>query len=62
VPAARFATTTETGLTVAAVMDTNHYLTGVRISDAQINAFPVRRYAFHGEPEVGGLTLRRPPA
>jgi hypothetical protein len=43
------ATTTETGLTVAAVMDTNEYSTGVRISDAQIKAVPVQRYAFHGE-------------
>jgi hypothetical protein len=43
------ATTTETGLTVAAVLDTNTYPTGVRISDAQIKAVPVQRYAFHGE-------------
>ena len=43
------ATTTETGLTVAAVLDTNAYPTGVRISDAQIKTVPVQRYAFHGE-------------
>jgi hypothetical protein len=43
------ATTTETGLTVAAVMDTNQYPTGIRVSDAQIKAVPVQRYAFHGE-------------
>jgi hypothetical protein len=43
------ATTTETGLTVAAVMDTNTYQTGIRISDAQMKAVPVQRYAFHGE-------------
>jgi hypothetical protein len=43
------ATTTETGLTVAAVLDTNAYPTGVRISDAQMKTVPVQRYAFHGE-------------
>jgi DDE family transposase len=43
------ATTTETGLTVAGVMDTNQYPTGIRVSDAQIKAVPVQRYAFHGE-------------
>jgi hypothetical protein len=43
------ATTTETGLTVAAVLDTNTYPTGVKISDAQMRALPVQRYAFHGE-------------
>jgi hypothetical protein len=43
------ATTTETGLTVAAVLDTNTYPTGVRVSDAQIKTVPVQRYAFHGE-------------
>jgi hypothetical protein len=43
------ATTTETGLTVAAVLDTTTYPTGVRISDAQIQAVPVQRYTFHGE-------------
>jgi hypothetical protein len=43
------ATTTETGLTVAAVLDTSTYPTGVRISDAQMKAVPVQRYAFHGE-------------
>ena len=43
------ATTTETGLTVAAVLDTNTYPTGVRVSDAQMKAVPVQRYAFHGE-------------
>jgi Rhodopirellula transposase DDE domain len=43
------ATTTETGLTVAAVLDTNVYPTGVRISDARMKELPVQRYAFHGE-------------
>ena len=31
------ATRTQTGLTVEAVLDTNQYPTGVRISDAQMN-------------------------
>jgi hypothetical protein len=43
------ATTTETGLTVAAVLDTGVYPTGVRISDAQMKTVPVQRYTFHGE-------------
>ena len=43
------ATTTETGLTVDAVLDTATYPTGMRISDAQMRAVPVQRYAFHGE-------------
>jgi len=43
------ATTTDTGLTVAAVMDTNEYPTGIRVSDAQIKAVPLQRYTFHGE-------------
>lgn len=43
------ATTTETGLTVMAVLDTNAYPAGVRISDALMKTIPVQRYAFHGE-------------
>jgi len=43
------ATTTETGLTVAAVLDPTTYPTGIRISDTQMTAVPVQRYAFHGE-------------
>jgi hypothetical protein len=43
------ATRTETGLTVAAVLDTNQYPTGVRVSDAQMRMVPITRDAFHGE-------------
>jgi CO dehydrogenase/acetyl-CoA synthase gamma subunit (corrinoid Fe-S protein) len=43
------ATTTETGLTVTAVLDPNAYPAGVRISDALMKTIPVQRYAFHGE-------------
>ncbi len=43
------ATTTRSGLTVEAVLDTNTYPTGVRIPPAQQKAIPLQRYAFHGE-------------
>jgi hypothetical protein len=43
------ATRTETGLTVEAVLDTNEYPTGVRISDAQMKTVPITRATFHGE-------------
>jgi Rhodopirellula transposase DDE domain len=43
------ATTTETGLTVEAVMDTNTYPTGAKISNQQTKAVPLTRHDFHGE-------------
>jgi hypothetical protein len=43
------ATTTETGLTVEAVLDTNTYPTGMRISKAQMKTVPISRHDFHGE-------------
>jgi hypothetical protein len=43
------ATTTRCGLTAEAVLDTNTYPTGVRISAAQQKAIPLQKYAFHGE-------------
>jgi hypothetical protein len=43
------ATSTHTGLTVQAVLDTNQYPTGVSVSDAQMKAVPITRDAFHGE-------------
>jgi hypothetical protein len=43
------ATTTRSGLTVEAVLDTNTYPTGVRIPPAQRKAIPLQKYAFHGE-------------
>jgi hypothetical protein len=43
------ATTTETGLTVEAVLDTNTYPTGMRISKAQTKTVPISRNDFHGE-------------
>jgi hypothetical protein len=43
------ATRTETGLTVEAVLDTNEYPTGVKISDAEMKSVPISRHEFHGE-------------
>jgi hypothetical protein len=43
------ATTTESGLTVEAVLDTATYPTGVRVPPADQKAIPLQRYAFHGE-------------
>jgi Rhodopirellula transposase DDE domain len=43
------ATTTKTGLTVEAVLDTGTYPTGIEISDAQLKAVPLTRHQFHGE-------------
>jgi hypothetical protein len=43
------ATTTRTGLSVSAALDTNTYPTGVRIGDAEMAALLLTRHAFHGE-------------
>src|SRR4051794_7352144 len=43
------ATTTKTGLTVAAVLDENTYPTGVKVTKAQLAAVPLERHQFHGE-------------
>jgi hypothetical protein len=43
------ATTTRTGLTVHAELDTDTYHTGIRISDAQMNALPLDRHDWHGD-------------
>lgn len=43
------ATTTETGLTVQAVMDEREYPTGVKVTSAQMKTIPLQRHAFHGE-------------
>jgi hypothetical protein len=42
-------TTTETGLTVRSELDTNTYPSGIKITDAQINALNLHRHDFHGE-------------
>jgi len=43
------ATTTGTGLSVDARLDTATYPTGVTVTDAQIDALPLRRHRFHGD-------------
>lgn len=43
------ATTTRTGLTVHAELDTGQYPTGVQISDEELTALPITRHRFHGD-------------
>jgi hypothetical protein len=43
------ATTTATGLRVHAELDTSPYDTGVKISDAQMDALPLARHHWHGD-------------
>jgi transposase len=43
------ATTTRTGLSVHAELDTDTYPLGVQISDRQMNVLPLRRHDWHGE-------------
>ncbi|MFJ7968367.1 ISAzo13 family transposase [Streptomyces sp. NPDC096324] len=43
------ATTTRTGLTVHAELDTNQYPTGVQVSDDEIAALPITRHRFHSD-------------
>ena len=43
------ATTTRTGLTVRAELDTGLYPTGVKVSDQQMAALPIPRHDFHGD-------------
>jgi transposase len=43
------ATTTRTGLSVHAELDTGSYPTGIKISDAQMASLPVTRHTFHGD-------------
>jgi len=43
------ATTTRTGLTVEAELDTSTYDTGITVTDAQIDALAMSRHRFHGD-------------
>jgi len=43
------ATTTRTGLTVRAELDTGTYPTGVEVSEEQVAALPMTRHRFHGD-------------
>jgi hypothetical protein len=42
-------TTTATGLSVTAQLDTGLYPTGIKISDQQMRELPITRHAWHGE-------------
>jgi hypothetical protein len=42
-------TTTRSGLTVKAALDTNHYDTAIRVSDDEIASLNLNRHRFHGE-------------
>ena len=53
------ATTTATGLTVSAELDTGTYATGVKISQAQLDALPVTGHGWHGD---WNYTLHPAPA
>jgi hypothetical protein len=43
------ATTSRTGLTVHAELDSGEYPTGIRISDEAVDALPITRHRFHGD-------------
>jgi hypothetical protein len=43
------ATTTATGLTVRAELDTSAYDIGIKVSDAQMDALPLTRHDWHGD-------------
>ncbi|MFC5252037.1 ISAzo13 family transposase [Streptomyces nigrescens] len=43
------ATTTRTGLRVEAHLDTGAYDTGIKVTDAEIDALPMHRHRFHGD-------------
>jgi transposase len=43
------ATTTEAGLTIRAERDTEWYPTGVKITDAELDALPLTRHHWHGD-------------
>ncbi|WSQ33091.1 ISAzo13 family transposase (plasmid) [Streptomyces sp. NBC_01527] len=43
------ATTTKTGLTVHAELDTDQYPAGIQVSDEEIAALPITRHRFHGD-------------
>jgi hypothetical protein len=42
-------TTTRTGLTVRAALDTNHYPKGVKVSDEELARVRIKRHDFHGD-------------
>jgi hypothetical protein len=42
-------TTTRTGLRIRAELDTNEYATGIKVTDAELEAVRIKRDKFHGE-------------
>ena len=42
-------TTTRTGLVVKAALDTSHYETAIKVSDAELARLKLNRHPFHGE-------------
>ena len=42
-------TTTETGLTINADLDTNSYPTGIKVSDQEMAAIHITAHKFHGD-------------
>jgi len=42
-------TKTKSGLTVAAIKDTNHYQTGIKILDEELDKINIVKDQFHGE-------------
>ncbi len=42
-------TTTRTGLVVRSAIDTNHYDTGVKVSDDELHRLRLKPHTFHGE-------------
>ncbi len=44
------ATTSRTGPTVHAELDSGEYPTGIRISDEAVAALPITHHRFHGDP------------
>jgi hypothetical protein len=42
-------TTTRSGLTVKAALDTNHYQTAIKVSDAELARLRLKRHPFHGD-------------
>lgn len=42
-------TTTKAGLTVKSEIDTNTYPTGIKVSDAEMDAINIHRHQFHGD-------------
>jgi hypothetical protein len=42
-------TTTNNGLKIQAVLDENHYPTGIEVSPEDFKAIAIERHAFHGE-------------